>query len=459
MYRIDFNKPEHIHFIGIGGISMSGLAKILIKRGFKISGSDTLPGSICTELEGEGAYICYGHKAENITADTGCVVFTAAIKEDNPEYERAISLNIPLLSRAELLAQLMENYKYSIAVSGTHGKTSVTSMLSYILVKAGLDPTISLGGMLDLIGGNIHIGAGEIFLTEACEYKNSFLELKPYIGIILNIEEDHLDFFDNIDDIRNSFKIFINNISDNGILVINSEIKDIDELTAGFKGSVVLYGGKESDIYADNIDFDSHGIASYNITAFKDELGHVQLGVMGRHNVDNSLAAAAASLKLGIGIEDILKGLQEYRGVGRRLEFKGCIGGNINIFDDYAHHPQEIMASLSAILKYPHKRLVCVFQPHTYSRTKAFLNDFANSLAMADLVILSDIYAAREKDNKEVSSEDIVNLLLKKGVEAYYINSFDNIENFLLTNLLPEDLCITMGAGDIVKVAEHLTGN
>ena len=458
MYRIDFNSPKPVHFVGIGGISMSGLAKILLKKGFKITGSDMTISPICKELEKEGAVIYYNHSVSNISKNISCIVFTAAINKSNPEYVRALELDIPILSRAELLAQLMENYKYSVAVSGTHGKTSVTSMLSHIFLKARLDPTISLGGMLSSIGGNIHIGEGEFFLTEACEYKNSFLELKPHIGIILNIEEEHLDFFKDIEDIRASFKGFINNIDEDGVLVIHSGIKNIGELTSGFKGSVVVYGGEKSDVYADNISFNVYGIPSYRLTAFDRQPGGIRLGVMGRHNVDNSLAAVAASLKLGISFEDIAGGLSEYTGVGRRLEFKGRLG-EINIFDDYAHHPQEIETALDAVIKYPHERLVCVFQPHTYSRTKAFLDEFAEALSKADIVVLADIYAAREKDNKEVSSADIAKLLEAGGKEVHYINSFDNIEKFLLENLRAGDLCITMGAGDIVKVAEHLIGN
>lgn len=457
MYKIDFQKPAHIFFIGIGGISMSGLAKILIHKGFRISGSDCKKSEVCEALERLGARIYYGHRKENIEEEVEYVVYTAAIHEDNPEILEAGRRKLPLIGRAQLLGWLMENYRTSVAVSGTHGKTTVTSMISHILMEAGLDPTISIGGMLPLIGGNVHIGREEVFLTEACEYTNSFHALHPDYEIILNIEADHLDFFKDIEEIRDSFRKFISNMGKGGTLVLHAKIERAQELCEGFRGRLLRFGAEGADVYAKNIEYDEMGAPSFDLVAGGEELCRIRLFVIGEHNIDNALAAIAFALAFGIGREEIAKGLSAFHCVGRRFEHKGRIG-DIHIVDDYAHHPQEIEATLKAAKRYPHKKLYCVFQPHTYTRTKAMLDEFARALCLADVVVLSRIYAARESDTLGVSSRDILHLLRKEGREAYYFDSFDEIENFLLENLSAGDLCITMGAGDIVRVGEDLLG-
>lgn len=457
MFELDFKKPCHVHMIGIGGISMSGLAEILIKAGFAMSGSDRSVTLLTKKLEEQGAKITYEQVAANITDDIDCVVYTAAIHPGNPEYDECVSRNLPMLTRAELLGQIMKNYRHSIAVSGTHGKTTCTSMITHILMAADEDPTVSVGGMLPLIGGNIRIGSEDMFVTEACEYTNSFLSFNPTIEVILNVEADHLDFFKDIDDIRNSFNLFTKRLPDDGVVVINDQINNYKEIVKDFKGEVITFGSKDAHVSATNIQFDENANASFNLIIDGEYIDRIQLNVPGEHNVSNALAAIAVALKLGIDEKVFKKGLEGFGGADRRFEKKGVLGG-ITIFDDYAHHPQEISATLSAAQHYPHNRIVCVFQPHTYTRTKALLNEFAQALKVADVVVLADIYPARETDTLGVSSKHIADLINADGGNAFYVPTFGEIENYLLENLRAGDMCITMGAGDIVKVGERLLG-
>lgn len=458
MYNIDFNKPVKIHFIGIGGISMSGLAQILLKENFKISGSDAKASDLTAQLEELGAQIYIGQRASNITDDIDLVVYTAAIHEDNLEFKEVIKRNIPTLSRAELLGQLMTNYKTPIAVSGTHGKTTTTSMLSQVLLQNSSDPTISVGGILKAIGGNIRVGNSDIFLTEACEYTNSFLNFNPKISIILNIEEDHLDFFKDISDIRASFKKFAAKLPSDGTLIINGDIDNYSEIIEGLDCNIVTYGESlDNDYSAVNIVYNDLACAEYDLVKNKEIIEHIALNVQGLHNVSNSLSVIAASEVMGISMDSVKKGLMAFSGTDRRFEYKGQIGG-ITIIDDYAHHPTEIEATLNAAKNYPHKTTWCVFQPHTFTRTKAFLSDFAKALSLADKIVLADIYAARETDNLGISSITLQEELKKLGKDVYYFPSFDEIENFLLENCIHGDLLITMGAGDILKVGESILG-
>ena len=456
MYQIDFKKPQAIHFIGIGGISMSGLAEILMDEGFQVSGSDAHRSELTEHLESRGAVLYYGQKAENIKDGIDAVVYTAAIHPDNPEFMEVKRRGIPMLSRADLLGQMMKNYKHAIAVSGTHGKTTTTSMITEIFLQADNDPTISVGGILNSIGGNIRVGGPEFFVTEACEYTNSFLSFYPTMAVILNIEEDHLDFFKDIHDIRNSFRLFAEKVAEGGLVIMNGDIEKYREITANVKGRVITFGhGADNDYTAENITYDEYARPSFDLLVKGDRICRLTLGVQGEHNVYNALAAVAAAVESGISYEDIAAGLAAYTGTNRRFEKKGELNG-VTIIDDYAHHPQEIEATLKAARNYPHKRIWCAFQPHTYSRTKSFLEGFAESLSLADCVILADIYAARETDTLGVSSADIVKRLKEKGVEAWYLPTFPEIETFILENCIPGDLLITMGAGDIVKVGENL---
>ena len=456
MYKINFEKPVHVHFIGIGGIIMSGLAEVLLEERFTVSGSDNKRSPLTDKLEKQGARIFYGQKASNIIEGIDVVVYTAAIHEDNEEYQAAVSKNLPMLTRAQLLGQLMTNYDIPIAISGTHGKTTTTSMLSHILLAGELDPTISVGGILKAIGGNIRVGNSEIFVTEACEYTNSFLEFFPKISVILNIDEDHLDFFKDLDDIRHSFRRFAELLPEDGTLVINSEIENLEELTAGLKCKVVTYGMDSSlDYSATNIAHDKFGDASFDFIKNGSFVSRVHLSVNGDHNVSNALSALAVADLLGIPAATAAEGLKEFKGTNRRFEYKGEVNG-VTIIDDYAHHPTEIKASLTAAKHYPHREIWCIFQPHTYTRTKALFPEFVESLSHTDHVILADIYAARETDTLGVSSADIAKSLCENGVDAYYFPTFQEIEDFCLEKCQKGDLLITMGAGDVVNIGEEL---
>ena len=456
MYKIDFNEPIHIHFIGIGGISMSGLAEILLKEGFTVSGSDTKESPLTKKLVSEGAHIIYGQKVENITRDIGCVVYTAAINRNNPELIEAVALKIPMLTRAELLGQLMKNYDTPIAVSGTHGKTTTTSMISHILLEGDLDPTISVGGILKAIGGNIRVGNSGTFITEACEYTNSFLEFYPLYSIILNVEEDHMDFFKDIEDIKNSFHKFASQTADDGLIIINGDMEHTDFILNGLAQKHVTFGlNPENDYTATDIAFDKEGNASYNLVAHGEPKGRIALNVKGCHNVMNSLAAIACTEAIGLPLDAIRKGLLSFGGTHRRFEYKGSLG-DVTVIDDYAHHPTEIRATLSAAKDYPHDELWVIFQPHTYTRTKAFLPEFAKALEQADHIVLADIYAAREVDTGEVSSKDVMKLLQEDGQDVHYFPSFEEIKDFVKAHVKGHDLLITMGAGNVVEIGEEL---
>ena len=456
MYSLNFEEPIHVHFIGIGGISMSGLAEILLEEGFTISGSDAKQSALTDSLAKKGATIYIGQKASNLSIRPALVVYTAAIREDNEEFKAAVDAGIPMLSRAELLGQIMDNYEKSIAVAGTHGKTTTTSMISQILLVAKADPIISVGGILEAIGGNIRVGGSEVFITEACEYTNSFLHFHPKYSIITSVEAEHLDFFKDIDDIRRSFHEFAGNTAHDGVLIINGQIAALDQITNNLSCSVTTYGLCENDdFYAKNITYNDHACGTYTLMHKTEDLGTVSLSVPGRHNVSNSLAAIALCLNLGLPLDVIKKGLLQFGGTKRRFEYKGTKNG-ITVIDDYAHHPTEVAATLTAARNYPHGRIICVFQPHTYSRTKAFLSDFARVLSMADIVVLADIYAAREKNTIGISSKDLLAELQKNGQESYYFPSFDEIEKFLSEKCINNDLLITMGAGDVYLIGEHL---
>lgn len=456
MYKIDFQKPIHIHFIGIGGISMSGLAEILLEEGFTVSGSDSKESPLTKKLEQLGATIFYGQKASNIIDGIDCVVYTAAIHRENAELIEAVAKKIPMLTRAELLGQLMKNYKTPIAVSGTHGKTTTTSMLSHILLAGEKDPTISVGGILQAIGGNIRVGHSETFITEACEYTNSFLNFFPKIGIILNIEEDHLDFFKDLEDIRHSFNQFAALIPTDGTLIINNDIKNYEEICEGLDCRIVTCGSSlSSDYSSENVRFDEKGLASFDLIKRGETVCRIQLSVPGYHNVSNALTCIAAAELLEIPMKTIKQGLLAFTGTDRRFEYKGMMNG-VTIIDDYAHHPTEILATLKAAKNYPHKELWCVFQPHTYTRTKAFFHEFAEVLSHTDHLVLADIFAARETDTLGVSSKDLAAEVARLGTDAHYFGSFEEIEMFLKEHCVSGDLLITMGAGDVVNIGEDL---
>ncbi|MDD5956612.1 MAG: UDP-N-acetylmuramate--L-alanine ligase [Lachnospiraceae bacterium] len=456
MYEIDFKKPVHVHFIGIGGISMSGLAEVLLDRHFPVSGSDRAESDLTKHLTELGAHIRYPQKAENITDDIDCVVYTAAIHPDNPEFKAAQEKHIPMLTRAQLLGEIMKHYPNSVAVAGTHGKTTTSSMISQIMLEGSKDPTLSIGGIFKAINSNIHVGNSDLFLTEACEYTNSFLSLYAKYSVILNVEAEHLDFFKDINDIRRSFHQFAADTKADGAVIINDEIPDYRELVDGIQAKVITVGFNEgADYHAENIRYDETGEARFEAFGFGDDLGEIVLSVPGRHNVGNALAAIAVARELGFTLDQIKDGLKKFGGAKRRFEYKGKYHG-ATVIDDYAHHPTEVRASLDAALKYPHKRLVVVFQPHTYTRTKAFLDDFAKALSVADQVVLAEIFPAREKDIYGVHSIDLCQKIRELGTPCECFPTFDDIEKFLSKNVIDGDLLITMGAGDVYKIGEDL---
>ena len=460
MYQLDFNKPIHVYFSGIGGISMSGLAQILRSRGFQVSGSDRSASSITDALAADGINVIIGQKKENITPDIDLVVFTAAIRPDNPEYIAVMENGIPHINRSVLLGQIMRGYKNPVAVSGTHGTTTTTSMISEIMMAAGTDPTLSIGGILDSIGGNVRIGHSDYFAAEACEYTNSFLDMFPGIGIILDIDADHLDFFKDLADIRRSFRKFAQLIPEDGALIINTQIPDVEEITEGLRCAVILYGPDDkADYWPENITYDKFARATYTLCSRSSD-GTVQrqtitLGVPGEHNVYNSMAAAAAADYLGIDRAHTAAALKGYTGTERRFQILGTRNG-FTVIDDYAHHPTEIEATLRTALNYPHRELWCVFQSHTYTRTKALMDEFARALTLADHVILAKIYPARETDNLGISSHTLADRIRQLGHPCLCMDSFEEIEDYLLQNCQSDDLVITMGAGNIDEVGHNL---
>ena len=467
MFQIDFNHPVSVYFVGIGGVSMSGLAEILADAGFRVSGSDRAPSDLCSHLEKLGIKIFYGQKKENVTKDIDVAVLTAAIRPDNPEYVAIQEFGIPTLSRGQLLGQMMKNYRTPIAISGTHGKTTTTSMISEILLEAGEDPTLNIGGIYPRIQSNSRVGGKEFMVLEACEYTNSFLNFFPKVSVILNVEEDHLDFFKDLADIRHSFRRFAELLPADGCLVINHSIENLDELTKGLACPVITYFGCKSleevatahesgaDYYPKDVSFDELGHASFTACCKSKADRRIKLSVPGIHNVGNALAAIATGDVLGMDDDAIIRALKSYGGTDRRFEYKGSFQG-VTVIDDYAHHPTEIRATLSTAQTIKKGTLWCVFQPHTYSRTKSFMKDFAKALSLADKVVLADVYAARETDNLGISSETLQAEIQRLGKECYYFPSFEKIENFLLENCTMDDTLITMGAGDVYKIGESL---
>lgn len=449
---LNLKQLKHVHFIGIGGVSMSALAMMLKNQNISVSGSDFHISPTTQYLSEQGIPVAFGHSPENIPAQTDLVVYTAAIAADNPEYLAAKERGIPEISRAKLLGRIMQEYSRSIAVSGTHGKTTVTSMLSHILLAAGTDPTITVGAYLNKLNANYRIGNSEYFLLEACEYCNSFHNFFPTVSIILNVAADHLDFFKNLAAIRASFHQFGLNTKDT--IILHSSLLAMPDLTKGWTQKLVTFD-QDGDYHAKNFSYQDSGAPEFDAFYRDKLLGHIRLSVFGLHNVSNALAAIAAADTLGIPFAAIATGLAEFHGADRRFQKKGSFAG-IDVYDDYAHHPEEIAATLAAAEQIPHKRLWLIFQPHTYSRTKLLFNDFVAVLQKPDFLILADIYAAREQNTYGIHAKDLAAAVSVHNPNTCYLESFDEIENFVLEHAQPGDLLITMGAGDIYLVGEAL---
>ena len=451
---LDFIKDKNkiIHFVGIGGISMSGLAEILLENSFKVSGSDMKESEITSKLSKNGAKIFIGHKAENVIG-SDLIVYTAAISKENPELLEAEKLNIKTIDRAEFLGEIMKGHKYNVAIAGTHGKTTTTSMVSHITLKAELNPTILVGGKLDLIEGNVRAAKSEYFITEACEYKRSFLKFYPYIGVILNIDADHLDYYKDIDEIEEAFLDFAKLIPNNGYLVCNAEDNRVQNIIAKINCNVISFGIQKGDIVAKNITYSKKGCPSFEVYYSGNLLGNIDLNVPGNHNLLNSLASIGVGLSLSIPFEIIKIGLFEFYGTHRRFEVKGEKNG-VTVIDDYAHHPTEIRAVLSAAKNYPHNKIYCVFQPHTYTRTITLFNEFSEAFSDVDELILADIYAAREADTGIISSDMLGDKIRKNGISCINLHDFKSTVNHLKENLAPGDLLLTVGAGDVNEIGE-----
>ncbi len=449
---------KHVHCVGIGGIGLSGVAEILNSRGYRVSGSDIKESSVTKQLESQGIQVFIGHDKDNL-GDTDLLVYSAAVSMENPEIVEAQMRDIPVITRAEALGAIMDDYKISIAISGTHGKTTTTSLVSLILDNAKLSPTILVGGVLSEFKGNVKIGNSEYFVTEACEYMDSFLELRPWVEIILNIDSDHLDYFKDIDHITRSFGTFAGIVPPDGFVVAYDANPFVQSILGDLKCRVVTFGFNEtSDFYAKNITFNDMGKPSFDMYCKGELLCHVQLAIPGEHNVSNSLAASAACYNLGVDIETIKATLESFEGTQRRFDIIGTTAGGISIVDDYAHHPTEIRATLAAAKNFPHRKIWCLFQPHTYTRTLALFDQFADAFADADAVVLAEIYAAREKNIYRLSSRKLRDEIREKhpDKEVYFMPDFDAMAEFILYNAEEGDMVITMGAGDIYKVGEMI---
>ncbi|HNW86592.1 MAG TPA: UDP-N-acetylmuramate--L-alanine ligase [Candidatus Limiplasma sp.] len=453
---------KRIHMIGIGGSSMSGLARMLCSQGYRLTGSDNLETYATKALREEGVPVTIGHRPENVR-DAELVVYTVAILPDNPERVEAERLRLPTLERATLLGQLMEGCGVAIGVCGTHGKTSTTSMLAQALVEAGADPTVHIGGSLDFIGGSTRIGNGDVFLTEACEFNASFLHLRPTIAVVTNIEEDHLDFYKDIDDIQQTFGKFLSLLPLHGYAIGNGDDARVVELFDSLACHTVTYGmGRECDWRPANLAYDDQGRGSFDVSRHGKALGHVALQVAGFFHVYNALAAVACAYAQGADLDKVCRALGEFAGAHRRFELTGEIDG-VKLYHDYGHNPTEMRNVLSVAKLQPHNRLWAVMQPHTFSRVKRLFPDYLTCTRDADITLVTDIYAAREKDPGDIKATQIVEGMLAHGVNAVYTPTFDATEQYLRAHWQPGDLVLTMGCGNINQLNdqmnEHETAN
>lgn len=448
-----FFDRNKIHFIGVGGISMSGLAEFFLSRGYKVSGSDINYSDTIRHLEGLGLTFCGEHNAENVQG-IDAVIYTSAVKHDNPEIAEARRQGIEIISRAQLLGYIMDDYKKSIAVAGTHGKTTVTSMISYIFEKLGTDPTILVGAHLDIIGGNMKTGNSDFFIAEACEYCRSFLSFYPYSATILNVEPDHLDYFKDADDYHSAYSEFLGNVNPDGFVVACYDDKDLMRLTENIPQKLVTYGLSGGDFTAADITSDLSG-TKYVLLYKEEKLCNVSLSLHGAHNISNSVAALANAYMYGLDMQKAANALKDFSGASRRFEYRGKVCG-ANVYDDYAHHPTEIRATLDTAREATEGKVICIFQPHTYSRTLTLFDEFVTAFDKADILILADIYAAREKDDGRVSSKMLADKIRQHFSECIYIGSFDEISSKVKSVAAEKDTVIVMGAGDIVKLTDIL---
>ncbi len=453
---IDFSSKKHIHIVGIGGISNSAIAEILLAQGHDVSGSDLNRTGLTDHLIQMGITVYNTHSQDNLSG-ADLIVYTSAVSENNPEILAAATLGIPCISRAEMLGHIMAGYKDSVAISGTHGKTTTTSMVTRIFNDAVHDPTALVGGYFSDIKSNVKLGKSQLFITEACEYKENFLEFFPKVGVILNIDEDHLDYYRNLDHIVSAFVKFSGNIQNKGLLVLNGDDYNSRKILPYYSGKVTTFGLSEHcDYIAKNVIYNSLGYPTFDVMHKDKVLCNISLLVPGQHNIYNALAAFVVGVIFDINPDIINARLSTFKNADRRFEFIGKVQ-DITIIDDYAHHPNEIKATLDAAARMTDiKRILCIFQPHTYSRTKELLNEFAGAFKSASEVILCDIYAAREVDTGEVSSLDLMKAMSKEHVKVKHFDNFDAIDRYIQQNALPNDLVMTMGAGDVTNLSRTI---
>lgn len=450
-----FNNKK-IHLIGIGGISMSGIAEILHAKGAIITGSDMQSSKAVKLLQEKGINVVIGEDAK-LVDEADIVVYTAAISEDNKELIRAKELNKEMYERAKFLGLMTKDYKNVLCISGTHGKSTTTGMVASCFLEEGINPTIQIGAFLPKINSNYYVGDNEYFIMEACEYVDSFLSFFPTSEIILNIDDDHLDYFKNMDNVKTSFTKYMNLLPENGNLIINVDDDNINSLTLPKNVNILTYGiNNEASVTAKNILFDDLGHPEFDIYYNNEFYIHVHLSVLGNHNIYNALATTCMCIMHNISTFAIIKGLNEYVGVERRFELLGKYRENILVYDDYAHHPTEINATLNSVKSIKCNQNFAIFQSHTYSRTKEHLEEFANVLKEFDNVIIAPIYPAREINIYNVKEDHLVELIKPYNKNVWYIDSFDKIVEFLKDNLKDNDLVITIGAGPINEVGLKL---
>lgn len=442
------------HLIGIGGVSMSPLAEVLVGMGVIISGSDMNESEKTKHLRTMGIDVKIGHDADNITADTDFVVRTAAVHDENPEIVEAHRKGIPVFERTQAWGAIMRDYKNALCISGTHGKTTTTSMCTHILMAAEQDPTVMIGGTLPLLHAGHRVGKGDTIVMESCEYYNSFHSFSPTIAVILNIEADHLDFFKDLDDIKESFRKFASLVPEDGYVIANADDKNTMDALSSLDRNIVTFGlSDNADIYAKNI-VSKGAQTEFDIMHKGKFFSQVSLCVPGLHNVKNALAAAASAICLGIDATAVKYGLAGFKGAGRRFEFKGKYNG-ADVYDDYAHHPGELKALLDTVEPLGYKRIILVFQPHTYTRTKALFDYFVEQLRRPDITYLAEIYAAREKNLSGISSAD----LAKQIPGSIFLPSFGQLVENLRSSVSPGDIILTVGAGDIYMIGESLVAD
>lgn len=448
----NITKYKKIHMIGIGGVSMSGIAEILINWGFSVSGSDRTDSNILHILKDAGVQTFTGHNAKNVEG-ADCVVYTAAISEDNPELVHAKELGIPLIERSDFLGELTRCYKNTIAISGTHGKTTTTSLVSLCFVEALQDPSVQVGAIIKELNGNYRVGNSENFIIEACEYVESFLKFSPKSEIILNIDNDHLDYYKNFENIKKAFIKYVQLLPEDGHLIINADDSNCLDLPVYSKAPTIKYGieNEDVDFSAQNIVFDVDGLPEFDVYKYNEFYEHFKLSIPGKHNILNALACISLCDSYNISKVHIKSALAKFKGADRRLEFKGTVNG-ARVYDDYGHHPTEVLATAKALSCKKYNRSWVVFQPHTYSRTFNLLDDFAHSLLTFDNIIVTDIYAAREANTYNISSKDLVKAIEKLGKSALYIPCLEDCASFLKENVKENDIVLTLGAGTVTNI-------